>query len=366
MLFANEDSCSPPCVDTKHTAKACDLDNSTCKEPCPGTGLENQFQCFHKRDTGDGIVDLSSTDIRMLKYTNDHHSSLLDQIAATELHEAFRNISGHEPLVIDKNWPKKVDFYGFENYAELDSIKLMKVDATSNVNEGETTFSSLTEYSGSVTGPITRALNNETMSQNQLMKRKRIDGCESLKTSTSEVKVEICSAEEGDKAGLLVSPKRSRKPPRRYIEESLDYEPKSHNRKCSVGRKSKDRILHDRFEKHNWQKEFHVEEVVYEDDSFNGGCIQVPFGLPMEKEHPKKNKTSLVSIAFMRFFSELLCCSNFTKPLGNPDPKNQIFDEKPTALSDSMVVRQSFLCLVTRIGGIMISSKQSKGVKKNL
>ncbi|PON66561.1 Octamer-binding transcription factor [Parasponia andersonii] len=277
-------------TDTKCTDEACNLDYSTCKESCLGNGgLENQFQGSLKRDTGDAMVDLTSTNIPMLKYTNNHQSSFLDQVVAKELHEAFKSLSGQESFVTDKNWPKKDDLYGFENYAELDISKLLKVDANSMVKEGEASFSSLVEYSGNVNGLVTGALNNERMSQNQ--KRKRVDGCESLKT-TSDFKVEISSLDEGDKAGLLVSPKRSRKPPRRYIEESLDYETKSHNRKCGIGRKSRDRNLHDRYQKYNWQQEFQAEELVYEDDSFNGGCIQVPFGLPMEKEHPKKNKLS--------------------------------------------------------------------------
>ncbi|XP_062082151.1 uncharacterized protein LOC133788614 isoform X2 [Humulus lupulus] len=253
-------------------------------------GLENQFQGFHRRDSGNEMVDLSSTNIPVLKYTSNHHSSLLDQVRAKELHEAFNSMSGQEPLM-EKSWSKKDNLYGFSNYAELDStLSLFKVEATSTVNEGETTFSSLVEYSGSATGHVPGMLHNERNSENQQMKRKRVDGCESLKTSTSAVKVELCSLDEGDLAGLLVSPKRSRKPPRRYIEESLDYESRSHNRKCGISRKLKDRILHDRYQKYKWQqKEFHA-EVVYEDDSFNGGCIQVPFGLPMEKENPKKNK----------------------------------------------------------------------------
>lgn len=278
------------------------MDYGTYKETCIGNGgLGNQFQVFHKGDSSDDM-----------------------------LHEAFNNMSGHETLVIDKNWPKKDDFYGFENYAEFSSmLNLVKVDTNSNVNEGEITFSSITEYSGSVTGPLIGAVNSESMSENQQMKRKRVDGCESLKTSTSDVKVEFCSLEEGDKAGII-SPKRSRKPPRRYIEESLDYESKFPNRKCGIGRKSRDRILHDRYHKYKWQKEFHAEEVVYEDDSFNGGCIQVPFGLPMEKEHPKKNKSSLVSAKCFYYEVFVKCCYivyfqlNKTTSLFILFPKSQI------------------------------------------
>ncbi|KAF4356383.1 hypothetical protein F8388_013248 [Cannabis sativa] len=279
-------------IDTTLNDKACNFDYGNCKEMGTG-GVENQFQGFHRSSSGNKMVDLSSTNTPVLEYGNNHHSSLLDQGRAKELHDTY-NMSGREPFM-EKSWPKKDNLYDFSDYAELDSsMNLVKVEATSNVSEGETTFSSLVVYSGSVTGHVTRLLHDERSSENQQMKRKRVDGCESLKTSTSAVKVEMCSLDEGDQAGLLVSPKRARKPPKRYIEESLNYDSRSHHRKCGIGRKLKDRILHDGYQKYKWhQKEFHAE--VFEDDSFNGGCIQVPFGLPMEKEHSKKNKYILGS-----------------------------------------------------------------------
>lgn len=282
--------------DSNHADKAHRLDTGSCKESsCLGNvGLENECQSVHKIDSGELLVKLSSTCISGRKDTNNHHS-LLDQAAANELDEAFKNISGHETLLIDKNWQKKHDLYGLENYVGFDGgLNLMKFEEMSTESDGKTVFSSIVDYCASSTHPVTGSLNDKSISGEQQMKRKRVDGCESLKTSTSDVtKIEFCSLDEVDRPEPLVSPKRSRKPPKRYIEESLEYESKSSNKKCGIGKRSKDRILHDRYPKYKWQN---AEQVVYEDDSFNGGCIQVPFGLPMEKElpHPKKNKPSLV------------------------------------------------------------------------
>ncbi|EXC22894.1 Telomere repeat-binding protein 4 [Morus notabilis] len=283
--------------DTKHADKAVKSDDGSCnKSSCLGNvGLENQSQSVHKTGSDEEMVKLSSTSMPVLNYTYNHHPSLLDQAAAKELDEAFKNISGHETLLIDKNWPNKNNLYGLENYAQLEtSLNLMKFEEISTESEDKTIFLSIVDYCASSTIPVTGPLNSESISGQQQMKRKRVDGCESIKTSTSDVsKIEFCS-DEGYRAEPLVSPKRSRKPPRRYIEESLEYESKSNNKKCGIGKRSKDRILYDRYPKYKWQN---AEHMVYEDDSFNGGCIQVPFGLPMEREqpHPKKNKSSLGS-----------------------------------------------------------------------
>ncbi|KAL5565747.1 hypothetical protein UlMin_028911 [Ulmus minor] len=284
-------------LDGKHADKACSLDQVSCKEPrLKDVKLEHQSPTVHKRESDDDLVDFSSPSIPLLEYTNNYQSSLLHQVAAGELHETFSNMPGHETLSINNIWQKKHDLYDLESYVELDnSLNCMKFDVTSSEHEGEAKFSSIIEFSGSTTGPVTGALNRGRVSGDHQMKRKRLDGCESVKTSNSDVSiVEFCSSDGGDDAGALVSPKRSRKPPRRYIEESLEYHPKSHSKKCGIGKKSRERVLPDRFQKFKWQKVSHAEQTVYEDDSFNVGCIQVPFGLPMEKENSKRSKSSLV------------------------------------------------------------------------
>ena len=264
------------------------------------TGTDNQSHDILKRQFGNELVKSSSTHLPVFKNANNHHYFLHDQDAAKDSHGTFKSMSGLETLGIDDNWPKKNDFYGFQNYSEFDnSLNPIKYEAISDENEDDkTAFSSIDEYSGSASGSATGTLKHQSMSRDQHMKRKRVDGCESLMTSTSNLsKVELSCLDEEDKVGQLVSPKRSRKPPRRYIEESLEYEFKPFHKKCGIGKKSKDKLLHDRYPKHKWQKEFHGEQVAYEDDSFNGGCIQVPFGLPMDKEHSKKNKPSPVRFA---------------------------------------------------------------------
>lgn len=262
------------------------------------SGVEKQSQSILESESVVEMVELSSVSVPVLKEKTDNHYSSLDQAVEKDIHEAFENSA----LFINKDWQEKHNLSGgFNNYSEFDSgLSLVKYEAFSDENEDITAFSSVDDSIG-VMDSLTGSQKHPNVSQDQPMKRKRTDGCESFMTSTSISRVEMCSIDEEDQSEQLVSRKRARKPPRRYIEESLEYEFKPFNKRCGVGKKPKDRLVQDRYPKQKWQKEFPAEQVGFEDDSFSVGCIQVPFGLPVEKECPKKNKPSPVSILTMHF-----------------------------------------------------------------
>lgn len=285
---------SPLAIDAKYADIALELDHGSCKESYMGNvALESQAPGVCTRDSVNEILDFSSTNDLMLKYSSSLDSSLLDHIATKELHEAFKDVCDYETL--DREWLQQHDLFASKNYVEMEnSMSFMKCSVTSSEHEGKT-LSSI-DYAASTTDPITGATDDENKSGDQQVKRKRLTSCDFLKTLNSEIsKVEICSLDGEDNAETLVTQKRSRKPPRRYIEESLDYESKSCNRKCGMAyRRPNDRFLHVRSQKQKWEKYFQTEQVVCQDDCFDGNCIQVPFDLPAEKELPKKNKSSVV------------------------------------------------------------------------
>ncbi|KAF3454969.1 hypothetical protein FNV43_RR05417 [Rhamnella rubrinervis] len=294
-------------LDAKYADIALELDHGPCKESYMGNvALESQAPEVCTGDSVNEILDLSSTNDPMLKYSSSLDSSLLDHIATKELHEAFKDVCDYETL--DREWLQQHDFFAMKNHVEMEnSMSLIKCGVTSSEHEGK--MLSSIDYAASTTDPTPGAIYDETKSGGQQVKRKRLTSCDFLKTPNSEVsKVEKSSLDGEDNAETLVTQKRSRKPPRRYIEESLDYESKSYNKKCGIAyRRPNDRFLHVRSQKQKWQKYFQTEQVVCQDDCFDGNCIQVPFDLPAEKEHPKKNKSSVVQDSEDCKDNRLLC-----------------------------------------------------------
>lgn len=173
------------------------------------------------------------------------------------------------------------DFYkrdlASENQVGLDNgLNHIKCEATSYEVEGKILFSSGSDPSGSATGSICGVSGDET-SVDWYVEMKRSASVGAFKTSSELSEVEFCSLDEGEKA--LVTQKRMRKPPKRYIEESL--EPKS--RHCNVKSESIQSC------KHYSPKGSRATRSVCLDKSFKGSCIQVPFGLPVEERHMKTN-----------------------------------------------------------------------------
>lgn len=282
---------------TKYADEAFKLDHGPCKNSYLGNvALQSQLPGIHKRDSASEILDLSFMSDPVFKFAKNHSSSLHNHIAVEEVHEAFKNISEYGTSVMDNKGLQQHEIFGLNSYFEMENgLSLMKFDVTTNEHEGKT--STNLDYAASSTDLVTGTLNNENLSGDQQVKRKRLTGSDLLKTKNSQArKVELFSFDGEDKAEPLVTRKRSRKPPKRYIEESLDYCSKSSNRKCLMAyRRSKDQFLHVKSQKQQWQKDFHTVHVFRQDDSFDGNCIQVPFDLPMEREHPKKKKSFLVS-----------------------------------------------------------------------
>jgi len=152
--------------------------------------------------------------------------------------------------------------------------------------ESKLMISSSTGSSG-CSGSATACLDDENMSDNRPVKRKRLSSCSSSKTNSEHNESRIVLFNEGSRGDTLVTEKRLRKPPRRYSEEAVEQLSRSNSKK-SAPRASKDKSRPSESHKHQWQKKLKAAPVVYKDKSFNGGCIQVPFGLPIEESHSAK------------------------------------------------------------------------------
>lgn len=161
-----------------------------------------------------------------------------------------------------------------------------------NQKEGKLMISSSTGSSG-CSGSSTACLDDENMSDDRPVKRKRLSSSDSSKTTSEHNESKIIPFNEGNRGDTLVTEKRLRKPPRRYSEESIEQKSRS-NIKKSTSKASKDKSLPSESHKHQWQKKLKAAPIVQKDKSFNGGCIQVPFGLPIEEGHSAKKRTCWV------------------------------------------------------------------------
>uniref|UniRef100_A0A9I9CKG4 Uncharacterized protein n=1 Tax=Cucumis melo TaxID=3656 RepID=A0A9I9CKG4_CUCME len=155
--------------------------------------------------------------------------------------------------------------------------------------EGKHMISSSTGSSG-CSGSTTACLDDENMSDDRPMKRKRLSSSDSFKTNYEHNESKINPFNEGNRGDTLITEKRLRKPPRRYSEESVEQKSRSNSKKSAL-KASKDKSLHSESHKQQWQKKVKAAPIIHKDKSFNGGCIQVPFGLPIEEGHSAKKRT---------------------------------------------------------------------------
>ncbi|XP_062173256.1 uncharacterized protein LOC133878685 isoform X2 [Alnus glutinosa] len=146
--------------------------------------------------------------------------------------------------------------------------------------EEKTLCSSSSDSSGSSIGSINGVLGDGTMSVDWHVERKGFAVLDALKTSSEFSEVEFCSLDGGNKA--LVAQKRLQKPPKRYIEESLELKSRYCKGKSGAVRSCK----------HFCPKGSGATQLVCVDKSFKRSCIQVPFGRPIEEEHLKTNASS--------------------------------------------------------------------------
>ena len=262
--------------------------------PCGGSsfgnlGLESPSSSFNGRDSG-------------VKYTYNQNSSLHDNMTIHGLHEDFKNIFGGGTSIKDKQWLKLHISFGLQNLVELDNgLNLLKQGVTFNENEAKSNFSSRNEFCSSAFISFSSVVNDKTVSGCQQVKN------DSLQTlSSDDNRVGFCILDSGEK-DLLVTQKRLRKPTRRYIEEPSEQKGKYHSRKCGISyKRSRDKFPHVGSHEQHRQAGFGASSLDCQQEFFEGACIQVPFGLPVQEGCSKRNTSILVSMFLLNGLHESL------------------------------------------------------------
>nr|DAD26764.1 TPA_asm: hypothetical protein HUJ06_028232 [Nelumbo nucifera] len=285
-------SLSTPCddflLDTEYDDEIPDLDYGSCKGAnVVNLGLESQPSCLSEKKRGSQISESSTVTLPVQESTSDQNESLLDRMTIRELQEAFRTTFGRETSVKDKQWLKRRISFGLENLVEFENVSsLLESGTSSNENEVDMIVTSSNDSCGKMPSLCTSMLGNMAKPLRQDVERKNLATENDLMTVTPEAgKVGLGL---GDR-GLLVTPKRLRKPTRRYIEESSDLEPRYSNGRLEAPTGSRDKILRAKSHNQNNQKRFGTMSLVCRQDYLGGTGIQVPFGLRVRKGRPKKN-----------------------------------------------------------------------------
>ncbi|OWM68910.1 uncharacterized protein LOC116210005 isoform X1 [Punica granatum] len=249
--------------------------------------LENGAQALGRADREADMSGLAS-EKACIELRNGKNSALFDQMTVQELQETFRVMFGRETMVEDKHWLKRRLLFGLENNSELEEhLNLVRCRTAFNENEvKKAPTSSCTQDGGSLVEEKPKGIVTN-----------------SLATLSSELAETGTSSQDKGDEGLVIIGKRLHKPPRRYIEESL--EPKSRSssrRRCATIQKAlKVKPLGVKSPKQPSKqppkqlprKGNGAVLSVHEEEPFNGACIQVPFGLPVEEEQVKETPSSL-------------------------------------------------------------------------
>lgn len=245
-----------------------------------------------------------SSGISCIESRNDKKSAIFDHMTVQELQETFRAMFGRETMVVDKYWLKRRLLFGLENNSELEEhLNLVRCCMASDETEEKNAPSSTCIQDG---GSLVEE------------KPKGI-GSNSLTTFCSELTETGTSSQgKGDEGGLLVIGKRLHRPPRRYIEESMEHKSRSSSRRRygNYHKSSKVKPLGVKPPRQAPKQLSHKGSVamisVQEEEPFNGACIQVPFGLPVEEDQVKETPSSLALVTVsvsQDFFLIAFSCS---------------------------------------------------------
>lgn len=242
------------------------------------SGLENKCTVSGGRGCSDEISEVAMAPVPVFQ-TSCQDSLLLDRMTIDELHEAFRNTFGCETTVADKQWLKHQLSFGLQN-----------PPVSSNVSEGKLISPISDQDSDRVCTSFTGVFNFKKRRRVQHVKRERHDNLSSLKSFSSEDRKAMFGFSElGDAENEHVASKRSRKPTRRYIDESIEQNSLRKKRRCRISYTcSSDKILRNGSYKQLCQKGFEAKPSVCREVALKGACIQVPFGEPIRREHMKK------------------------------------------------------------------------------
>ncbi|KAK6936078.1 hypothetical protein RJ641_033108 [Dillenia turbinata] len=274
--------CEDYLLDAELSDKVSELGYGGSQESClRNLGLETH---------GHEISRLSTANVSNLKFACDQNGVLLDKMNSHELREAFRNMFGRETAVTDEKWLKRRISFGLQNFVESkNGLKPMECSYSSKETESELVAYG-NEFSGRASTNFASMDTTSTLLGDQDAHLGEFSGLDSLNEFSSEISKDGFDTLDSGRKGEILTEKRSRRPTRRYIEESLVQCTKFPSKKGRVSRsRSGEKLPRGRPRKQHYSKGIGAAPV--REKPFEGSCIQVPFGDPIRKGRPKKHAT---------------------------------------------------------------------------
>ncbi|KAI4386062.1 hypothetical protein MLD38_004030 [Melastoma candidum] len=207
--------------------------------------------------------------------------SQLDQMTVRKLQDAFKKMFGRETKIRDKQWLKRRILFGIRNSGEVHKPSNSEVlGASFDENDGKSLSGSATD--SSVISPCSlKPMPDHETKFFEEMKQSTSNSSANSSPEGSESCISLQCKEEKDSD--VVKVKRVHKPPRRYIEETIEVKPQRTPKKPSISyKRPREKLVDDKILKPQEEKVDRNPRSLHQ-SSFDG-CIQVPFGLPVEDD----------------------------------------------------------------------------------
>ncbi|KAK1315039.1 hypothetical protein QJS10_CPA06g00230 [Acorus calamus] len=213
-------------LDAGHMEKDSQL-NYSSQSVLGNIGSEFHSLNFNERESNaevEDISDLSNAIIQLPASTSDQSALFLDNLSIRELHDAFKSTFGRETSVKDKQWLKRRIYSGLKNLAGLGkSSSLLESGFSSIENDVDMISSSCNHSFERAYSPPTNISDENTQLFGGIGGKGTHPGTDVLENSIFEVEKIGFELLNGRNTENTFTPrKRSRKPTRRYIEESWD------------------------------------------------------------------------------------------------------------------------------------------------
>ncbi|KAK1289214.1 hypothetical protein QJS10_CPB18g01669 [Acorus calamus] len=213
-------------LDAGHVEKDSQL-NYSSQSVLGNIGSEFHSLNFSERESNaevEDISDLSNAITQLPSSTSDQSALFLDNMSIRELHDSFKSTFGRETSVKDKQWLKRHIYSGLKNLAGLGKSSSLLESGFSSIENDVDMFASSCNHSFErAYSPPTNISDENTQLFGGIGGKGTHPGTDVLENSIFEVEKIGFELLNGRNTENTFTPrKRSRKPTRRYIEESWD------------------------------------------------------------------------------------------------------------------------------------------------
>ncbi|KAI4382312.1 hypothetical protein MLD38_008291 [Melastoma candidum] len=269
--------------DNEVVNEAVGIDNGPCVDSFVGQTSSPQSESTEGRDCIAVEQYMHPESCTLTEYGDGREFSQLDQMTVRKLQDAFKKMFGRETKIRDKQWLKRRILFGIQNSGEVHKPSNSEVlGASFDENDGKSLSGSAAVSSVISPCPLKPVPDHEAELFEE-MKQSISNPSANSSPGGGESCISLQCKEERDSD--LVKVKRVHKPPRRYIEETIEVKPQRTPKKPGLPcKRPREKLVDEKILKPQEEKVDGNPQSLHQSGSFDG-CIQVPFGLPVEDEN---------------------------------------------------------------------------------